>query len=204
MTYSRLLFVLVAAAPFGCSSALEPEVASVGPQVPEAASPGNVVGPFVPAGALFSVQMDQPIDTYYTAEGASFTATVVNPLYDARGQLVVAYGAKLRGTIASVGTSDLPKLRIALDSIDTVRGPAPVTAAVREAQHYEWAGPDPLTVDTSSGPTYLRQDLPSGQRSANLFGYQSAYGNGTTQPREVRVPGGAIMELALVTPLTLP
>ncbi len=204
MTCSRLLSVLVALAPVGCASALEPEVASVGPQTPDAASPARVVGPSVLAGTLFSAQMDQPIDTYYSAEGAFFTATVVDPLFDAQGQLLVPYGAKLRGTIASVGTHDLPRLRIALDSIDTVRGSAPIAAAVRDVQHYEWTGPDPLALDTSSGPSYSRQDLPSAQRSAGLFGYQSAYGNGTTQPREVRVPSGAIMELALVRPLTRP
>jgi hypothetical protein len=205
MMNSRLLFVVIAIAPVGCSEALQPEVASVGPKAATAAQ-GSPAGPFVPAGTLFSVEVDQPIDKYYSAEGASFTATVVDPLFDIRGKLVVPYGAKLRGTIASVGTHDLPRLRVAFRSIDTVRGPALIEAGLRDAQHYEWAGPDPLIVDTSSGPSYMSRygDLPSDAPSANLFGYQVEYGFGTTQPREVRVPNGAIMELALIGPLVVP
>jgi hypothetical protein len=205
MMNSRLLFVVIAIAPLGCSEALQPEVASVGPKA-ETAAHESLAGPFVQAGTLFSVEVDQPIDTYYSAEGASFRATVVDPLFDTQGKLVVPYGAKLRGTIASVGTHDLPRLRLAFQSIDTVRGPAPIEAGLRDAQHYEWAGPDPLFVDTSSGPSYMMSrygDLPSDAPSANLFGYQVEYGFGTTQPREVRIPNGAIMELALIGPLVV-
>jgi hypothetical protein len=200
----RLFCVLLfSVGPFGCAEALAPEVASV---VPRGQATSPIHGPFVAAGTLFSVEVDEPIDTYYSPEGSAFTATVVDPLFDSRGQLVVPYGAKLRGTIASVGTYELPKLRIALRSIDTVRGPTAIEAAVREAQHYQWAGPDPLTVDTSSAHTYTGRygQIPTGEHSADLFGYQAEYGFGTTQPREVRIPKGAIMELSLVAPLAVP
>ena len=200
MMSSRLLFALLATAPFGCASALQPEVASVGPQSPNPAPPESIAGPFVQAGTLFSAQVDQLIDTYYSAPGTPFTATVVNPLFGAQGQLVVPYGAKLRGTIASVGTYELPNIRVALQSIDTVGGPVPIEAAVREAQHYEWLGPDPLSVDYMS----RNRDLPDAARSANLFGYQAAYGYDTTQPSEVRIPRGAVMEIALTAPLAPP
>ncbi len=206
MMNSRLLLAVFATAPLGCAMALQPPVATVGPQNPVPASATSVAGPFVQAGAVFSVKMDQPIDTYFSAQGAPFTATVVSPLVDSSGQLVVPYGAKLRGTISSVGTDELPNVRFALQSIDTVRGPVPVEAAVREAQYYEWAGPDPLIVEAAPRLPYAtaRQGSGLGTASANLFGYQSAYGYGTTQPREVRIPTGAILELALVAPLAMP
>jgi hypothetical protein len=194
--------VAMAAASAGCA----PAVASVGPQNPEPAAPGTVAGPFVQAGTLFSVQADEPLDTYYGSPGMPFTATVVDPLFGQDGRLIVAYGAKVRGTIVSVGPYETPRLRFALQSIDTTAGTVPLQAAVRRAQHYQWAGPDPLDLNASTSPSgaYARG---SGQRQlppADSFAYQDEYGYGTQQPREVRVPRGAILELALVKPLALP
>jgi hypothetical protein len=202
---SSLLLALVALAPLSCASALQPEVASVGTRDARPAQPLNAAEPFAEAGTRFAVQADQPLDTYYSTKGEPFTATVVNPLFGPLGQPIVLRGAKLRGQIASVGTYELPKLRLVLLSIDTVEGPVPIEAAIRQSQHYEWAGPDPLDIDPTSGrpPVNGNGEPHEIPHPANLFGYQAAYGYGTTQPREVRIPRGAILEIALVAPLVL-
>jgi hypothetical protein len=99
----------------------------------------------------------------------------------------------------------MPKLRVELQSIETVAGTAPLEAALRDAQHYLWVGPDPLELETSVsrssqlGYADLRHGLPEPSSAyANLYGFN------TSQPREVRVPRGAILELALVAPLVEP
>ncbi len=200
-----LLSSIVASPALGCAHALQPEIASVGPEKPQPAAPGAISAPFVQAGTIFSVQTNEPLDTYFTAPGTRFTATVVDPLFAADGQLVVPYGALVHGTVTSVGPYERPRLRVHIDSIDTVRGTVPLTAALRDAQHYGWLGPDPLEAQTSVSPAQ-RFEYPDIERrlpSPDLFSYQDQYGFNTQQPREIRVPRGALLELALVRPLVM-
>jgi hypothetical protein len=141
--------------------------------------------------------MDQAVDTYFTEPGSPFTATVVNPLVGSHGELVVPYGAKVAGTIASVGSRDAPRVRLGLDSIETVRGRVPFQAAVRQSQYYRWLGPDPLDLAASTAEPYLRPWDATSNAYGNLYGY------GLSQPREVHIPEGALLELSLVEPVVL-
>jgi hypothetical protein len=194
-----------------CGCAEQRDVASVGPEEPRPVSPDAIAGPYVQAGTPFRARIDQPIDTFYTPPGTLFAATVVTPLRGSRGETIVPDGAKLRGTIASVGTWDAPQLRVKIDSIDTVAGTLPVQAAVRHAEHTAWAGPATLQPAPSKyGPdTYIYP--------YDFFGYGSdyagpaptgpaepLYGYSVERPREIRVPSGALVELVLVRPLVLP
>jgi len=102
-------------APLACGT--QQEISSVGPQSPHLLPAGAVVGPHVQAGTLFSVSLDQPIDTFYSAPGTRFTATVTAPLQAPDGQVIVRSGAKIRGAVESVGEADAPMLRVDLENI---------------------------------------------------------------------------------------
>jgi hypothetical protein len=140
--------------------------------------------------------MDQAVDTYFTAPGTPYTATVATPLFGSDEQLIVSSGAKVFGTIVSVGSYEKPRLRLALESIDTVRGRMPLRAVVRQSQHVQWLAPDPLDFAASARTSY--QSLPE------TNSYQVLYGYNLSQPREVHIPAGAVVELALTAPLELP
>jgi hypothetical protein len=201
------LAVASAAALWGCSSALEPQVASVRPRAPAVGALARPGRPFVRAGTLFSVQANEPIDTYFTAPGTAFTASVVDPLFSASGEVIVPRGARVYGKVMSVGPYDRPRLRISLDEIDTSRGRVPVQAALRHAQRYQWLGPDALQAYTSTSPAAEFTYGPSLKRLLPVpdgFAYQNEWSNSSQQPREVRVPRGALLELALLEPLVLP
>jgi hypothetical protein len=189
-----------AAATVACGA--QPEVSSVGPQGVASVAPAGVAETYVPGGTIFSVRLDQPLDSYYTAPGSTFTATVVDPLREARGRTVVEVGARMHGAFVSSGSPDDPRIQVRIDTIDTVEGTVPLAAVVREAQHLDLVGPTRTAPHFSSefpygaleyGPTAV----PPPEQAAPNVGYA------LEQPREVRVPRGALMELQLTRPLVL-
>jgi hypothetical protein len=159
----------------------------------------------VQAGSVFPVALDGPIDTFYTPPGTRFAATVMTPIEGRYGHVLVRAGAKVRGTLASVGEPDIPLIRVELDDIDTVAGTVPLHAAVRRAQHYDWKGP-PRRVPYAS---YVNSDsfLDYGTQSAGPSVSTSgppAEGRTMMQPTEVRIPKGAVIQLELTEALILP
>jgi hypothetical protein len=191
------------AATAGCGTSTPPAVSSVGPQKVAEAPPGTPAGPHVPAGVLLTVRTDQPLDTYYTPPGSAFTATVLTPLRDSSGRVVVVEGAKVHGTFVSFGQPDEPRVRVALQTIDTVEGALPLSAAVRQAQHVEWTGPPRLPKRQTyqlraSGIEYGTETAGPSDPSQPSLGFQ------VEQPRQVHVPSGAILELQLTEPLASP
>lgn len=193
----------VAAVATGCSAAMSHEVSSVGPQKIDAVPPRAEDGPYVPSGTLLSVRADQPVDSFYTAPASPFTATVVSPLLDTAGGTVVAEGAKVRGTFASFGSPAHPRVRLAIKSVDTVRGRAPLTAVVREAQHRSWVVPPALVPEKAHRLSYDLFDyhdqiIGTSGPGAPQFGYQSE------PPHQVLLPASALIELQLTEPLVLP
>lgn len=181
------------------------EVSSVGPQSPRLVPPGLIQGPYVQAGTVFAVALDGPIDTFYSQPGTKFTATVKTPLRGLDGRELVSEGAKVRGTVESVGEPDLPALRVQLDSIDTVAGTVPLHAAVRGSQHFAWQGPP--TPEFYSSYVYPYDFLDYGTASeapgATSAG-RTVEGRTLMQPREIDVPAGAVLQLQLIEALVLP
>lgn len=195
--------VALASGAMACGTSMPPEVSSVGPQTVAHVAPGSIVGPYVPAGTLLTVRADQPLDTYYTAPGSTFTATVVTPLRDPGGRVLVPEGAKVHGTFVSYGRPDEPRVRVALQSIDTVEGTVPLQAAVRRAQHVDWTGPPELTPRQAYQFPY--DFLEYGNETAGPSDpNQPTLGYEIEQPRQVHVPSGALLDLQLVGPLALP
>jgi hypothetical protein len=206
MSPNRIVLSLaILLAPLGCGAQSPQEVSSIGPQTPQPLPPDLVRGPFVQAGSVFSVAIDAPIDTFYTPPGTRFTATVKTPLDGVDGRVLVPAGAKVRGTLASVGTADAPLIRMELDSVDTVAGTLPLRAAVRWAQHYDWTGPP--TPEPYASYVYSEGFLDYGTSSAapgvSTYG-RSAEGRTMMQPKEVHVPQGAVIQLELTEALILP
>lgn len=195
------LLVIVWLGCAGCGTSAE--IASVGPQSPEPVAPGTIQGPFVQAGTVFQVKLDEAIDTYYTPPGTPLTATVQAPIVAQDGRVVVPAGAKVRGTLASVGTPDMPVIRVQLGRIDSAAGAIPLHAAVRAAEHFAWAGPP--TPDPSASYVFPYGFTDYGS-NVDAPGGPGERGEGRTlmQPRELRVPAGAAMQLVLTEPLVLP
>lgn len=201
------LMVLSAAillAPFGCGN--RQDVASVGSQTPHPVQPGTIRGPYVQAGALFSIKLDRPIDTFSTQPGTPFTAQTTAPLRGEDGRVLVALGARVRGVVASIGTEDTPLIGVQLESIDTIAGPVPLRAAVRTSQHYSWTGPPtpqapygsevyPFGFTNYGSATWTPQGAIPGR---------PAEGRAMMQPREIDIPAGALLQLQLIEPLVLP
>jgi hypothetical protein len=184
-------------------------VASTGPQTPAPIAPGRVDGPFVQAGAMFSMRMDAPIDTFYTAPGTPITATLLNPLVDSTGRIAAAYGAKVHGTVEGAGTEERPRLRVQIDSIDTINGTLPMQAAIRHAQQVRWAGPARVIAESSAwdADTFLTPgDVEPGDRPGGPFTPVTGtpyYAEVMQRPREVRVPQNAMVQVVLIRPIVL-
>ena len=189
-------------AAIGCGS--QQAVGSVGPQTPTPVAPEVIRGPFVQAGTVFTVTVDEAIDTFYTPPGTRFTATMRDGLLDQSGRALVLPRAKVRGTLASVGATDIPLIRVQIDLIDTVVGSVPCHAAVRSAEHFAWAGPptpDPNTPDLlPHGAIDSNQDRAEPRDPLG----RTVEGRALMQPRELRVPAGAVIQLVLTQPLVLP
>jgi hypothetical protein len=183
----------------GCAS---PQVSSIGPQAVSPTVPGALVGPYVPSGTLLTVRADQALDTFFTAPGSPFTATVLTPLRDPSGQLLVESGAKVHGTFVTFGSSDSPRVRVALESIDTVGGTVPLAAALRRAQHVDWIGPPSMTPRQSLQAPYDLLEL--GREQVIQPGPdQHATSYEIAQPRQIQVPLGALVMLQLTEPLVV-
>jgi hypothetical protein len=200
-----VLSLAILFAPLGCAAQETQEVASIGPQNPHPVPPGEVRGPFAQAGSVFPVALDGPIDTFYTPPGTPFTATVMTPLKGMGGRVLVPAGAKVHGTLASVGEADMPLIRVELESVDTVAGTVPLHAAVRWAQHYDWKGP-PMRERYGS---YVNSDafLDYGTESAGprvSIAGPPAEGRTMMQPKEIRIPKDAVIQLQLTEALILP
>jgi hypothetical protein len=199
------LALTLSLASMGCASAGGDDIGSVGPQTPHPAAPGMLVGPFVQAGAVFTMRLEQPIDTFYSRTGTPFTATVVTPLSGQDGRVLVPVGAKVTGYVASVGEPDAPRVRVDLIDIDTVEGTVPLHAAVRSAQHSDWVAPP--TPQPYAEYTYSYDFLDYGSATAARPSSppgRPVEGATMMQPREIRIPAGALVQVQLVDPLTLP
>ncbi len=191
--------------PLACGAQGTQEVSSVGRQSPQPVPADVVRGPFVQAGSVLVVAFDEPIDTFYTSPGTPFTATVARPLEGTDGRVLVPVGARVRGTLVSVGTAVVPLIRVKLESVDTIAGTVPLHAAVRRAQHYDWSGPptpDPYTPYVNEDP-FIDYGTVTADPGVSAYGSR-AEGRAMMQPREVRIPKGAVMQLELTQALILP
>ena len=94
-------------------------------------------GPHVPAGTPLEVVTVDALGTTVAAKGAPFEAVVTHDMTDADGDLVVRSGALVRGKVSRTSEEEAPPvLVIDVESIETVRGTAPLEATLRSAEHH--------------------------------------------------------------------
>jgi hypothetical protein len=203
---ASLTFALAAA---GCAGA-GADVASVGPAAVRRVDPTHVGGEYVQAGTAFRITVDETLDTQVTAPGAVFTATVVDPLVAPDGMEVVPRGAKVYGTVTSIGTYGEPRLRIDLQRVDTPWGPASLLASVRHEEHMSYAGRPRF--EPSSSPAFENgflypYDFYTYATPIGPAPYPPAppvYGVDVERPREIRIPHGTTLDLVLTRALIAP
>jgi hypothetical protein len=197
--------MLVALAPLtqlACGASAD--IASVGPDEPHPAEAGTVAGPFIQAGSMLVVRLDSPIDTFDTAPGTHFTATVVAPMYMENGFTLVKAGAKVQGTLVSSGTPESPHVRLSFESIETTRGSVPLRAVLRSTEHYDWQGPPLYTPGQALRWPYDFGDYHEDTAPAGALPGRPVEGRAMMQPREIHVPWGAVMRLQVTEPVLLP
>lgn len=192
----------VASATGGCAH----PVASTGTHdVHHHANAAGFAGPWAPAGARLTAQLEQPIDTSVGGERSTFTARLVTPLRGAAGRELAPAGATIRGRIVSLGSRTSPRVRLEFDQLDTVYGPARLNAALRSAQYSTYRG---ATVHvpwgTDGATTFDGYGTHAGTRLLPYGGGPYSDGYVPYRPREVRLPAGAQLDLVLTRPLVAP
>jgi hypothetical protein len=174
-------------------------------------APSRVSGPFVQAGTTFRVKLDGPLGTQLSKPGDSFSATLIDPLVDLEGHVLVPAGAKLRGKIANVDQGVAPRLRLSFNTIETEGGAAcschvgpqphalPVEARVVRTRSVEYPG-QPLYSSYPGDPSIDRN------AAVRVDPTVYSYAPGTSGPysRELELPMGSEMVLELTRPLLGP
>jgi hypothetical protein len=136
---------------------------------------------YAPAGTRLAIRLSTPISTVSSSAGQTFSAEVLTPVLAADGTVLVAAGAPLLGHVAQIefgGTT--PRLRLGFDTVETMRGPAPLAVGVVSTESRRAPGTMELVPRPSGALTVHRR------------------------PAHIEVPAGARIELALTEPLTGP
>ncbi|HSN99335.1 MAG TPA: hypothetical protein VLS89_13660 [Candidatus Nanopelagicales bacterium] len=178
----------------GCAS--EPAITAAEPKVVQQVPPAAVEGAYVPAGTDFVISLNQPIGTEATVPGSYFTAQVRTPIRGTDGQILVREGATVRGRVVEVDTLGAPSLTLDFISIETVRGPAALEAIIQSAEEYAYAQPNQYwdwTPQLGYDSILTTGVLPVGPG----LGYEEV-------ERELRLPLGAELRMALTRPLLPP
>lgn len=93
--------------------------------------------PHVAAGTPFEVVTIDALGTTVTTKSAAFRARLTDDLADDRGRILVRSGALVRGKVTRTSAEDSPPaLVLDIESVETVRGEAPLEATLRSADHH--------------------------------------------------------------------
>jgi hypothetical protein len=192
----------------GCATTTR-VVQSVGPQHVQHLS-ARIDGPYVPEGTVFTVRLDQSIDTESRDAPLGFTARVERPLATQDGRVAVPAGAVIRGRIAELHGGRAPLILLDFQTIGTVHGDAPVHVQVRHAERLVYRGGEEMPL-APAGP-HMQTAIYGGytENSQNWYFSNTAgpIGGGPrgsiyVRPREVHLSAGARLELMLVQPIPL-
>ncbi len=158
--------------------------------------------PYVAARAEFVVTLEDAVPMH---SGARFRGRVDQPVRSADNEIVLPAGAAIRGEVVAVQTTPKPSVELKFDDVETVGGPAPLSAVVANADPL--ASPVIVSGDRPPGP-YV-PFTGTGARSAPVtqLDVRPAVGGGPP-PQEQRggdlLPRGAKLRLMLVEPLVPP
>jgi len=105
------------------------------PPTPEPAPAPAVV---LTAGTAITLVVDQELSTKHNVAGDGFSAHVAEDVLAADGMVLIPAGAVVRGEVvesrASASSDDMPKLVLAVSSLETPDGDHPLVADVEEVQ----------------------------------------------------------------------
>jgi len=159
--------------------------------------------PYVAARAEFTIVLDSPIGTQASTPGQRFSAHVEHPVRSPENEIVVQTHALVHGEVVSIERGPAPIVRIRFLDIDTVFGPTPLVAVVRDAERYAWL-PRNVSYDRKDGydatlysPTRHPADDPS-------YVDMAAVGGGPREPTaddQVLIPVGARLRLSVTEPI---
>ncbi len=138
--------------------------------------PSGAAVPRVETGTVLVVTMDRGIDTSSAVPGQTFRATVRDPVYTG-GEAVIERGAMAEGHVVAVEQGAQPRVWVAFDRVESIRGVVPLDARVVEADAYGYVLPDPQPRGRGIG--------------------------GGPQP-EILVPMGGELRLVLEEPIEIP
>lgn len=85
----------------------------------------------VPAGTEVKVRLDQTLNSDRHGAGTRFSATVMEPIYDDEGVVLLAADTKVNGTILTF-QHDPPRLQLQFDEIEAVGADHPIQASLVE------------------------------------------------------------------------
>lgn len=188
-----------------CASA--PKVRPV--EVPRAAGPSDAVAP----GTLVVAQLRQPISTARSQPGDRFSAELLDPMFDGRGELVVPPGAIVEGVVGGGSKSriagDTAEFKLDVTGVRVPGAnlvPMQLEVAETEAQLQPVWGRSVLGA-LAGGAAGLGTGLAIDNDDSIVVTSSALIGAGVGAiaayifgPREAEIPAGSIMTFRLTRP----
>lgn len=173
-----------------CSSSQPPAAAHPGAAgaVAITQKSGPVSVPYVPAGVALDATLEQPVDTRISSRGEPISAIVNVPVVASNGEVLIPAGAKLEGHVASIQHTPEPWIELEFDTLRFADGSkVAISARVLSAQQNR----------------YRALPAPSGVTSMQLGATepQGPEPSGAGEQVEITVPRGAMLKVALTTPV---
>jgi hypothetical protein len=171
------------------------------PPGPQLVTVERVQGPFVLAGTDFDVDFEQTIGAESSRPGDTFVARVQTPVRGRNGQEVIPAGARVVGTVANAPLTDPKALALKFETVETVRGPVAMHAAVESAGRYALVSPVPPELAGPAGAPSV---------DALLRPRPTAIGGGPPEPgaplvlAPVRIPARGAVRLTLLDQVVPP
>lgn len=128
----QLSLILLALMTFGCTERRASTPPPAGPVVVQTAEPG-----VIPPGTNLVMRTNETIRTDQAIPGRTFSATVAEPVQNARGSVLIPRGAPAELIVAQVDTGGIatePTLQLALHSVTVGGKRYPVASAGTEVQ----------------------------------------------------------------------
>ena len=173
-----------------CSSAPPPAATQPGPGGALAITKksGPVSVPYLPAGIALDATLEQPVDTRISTPGEPISATVNAPIVASNGDVLIPAGARLEGHIRSIQHVPGPSIDLEFDTLRFPDGSnVAISARVMSAQQNRYRALPAPTGVTSMQPGVTEPQGPEG--------------TGTGQNVEITIPRGAMLKVALTTPV---
>lgn len=93
-----------------------------------------VIGRAIPPGAKIQAVLDGTLSADVSHPGDRFTASVLTPYYDSRGESIIPPGAHLVGRVVSIeparDSSAAPQITVAIEGLEVRESVVPIAASI--------------------------------------------------------------------------